>query len=411
MQRAEVIGAEDVARAAAEVREHGGPDTVAAFAFDILSRQAEGKALFAGKKHVETRAEEHGMSRDDADTGRGNLLEILERGPESAAEYALVGAFAVRGLGARLKAGDEPGVLTSFVRHADWLEVATPYAVYAFVNRVLDDDEAARVYAAVADACVGARPGVADHGARGAGAVRVAALGAADSEAAADALTRVAEHAADPALRAAASFALGRSQADGAERATSDAPGRPVQILGRLGRPRRGALREALRIASGWALLSWFVRLLASLVGTERAVEGALVPGGIELRSRVTLLGRVIREREEVVPLTGLARLSRDVRYPTLHLLVGLSTLSVGVLVGGALAADAARSGATWVLLLGALVILVGAGLDLALDVFVPARRRKVAIDLAPAAGRAYRIEGVTPEAAERFIDAVKKQL
>jgi hypothetical protein len=53
----------------------------------------------------------------------------------SVAERAPIAAFAVRGLAERLAGGteDETHVDQALRRHADWLEVATPYAVYPFV--------------------------------------------------------------------------------------------------------------------------------------------------------------------------------------------------------------------------------------------------------------------------------------
>jgi hypothetical protein len=407
MQTTDAIGAEDVARAAAAVSAHRG-SALPALAFDVLSRQAEGRALFVGKKHVESLAEEHGVLRDEADTERGNVLEILTRGPTSAEERALVAAFAVAGLSPHLDK-NEPTSLTTFVRHADWLEAATPYAVYAFVDRVLSDADASRIWNAVADASVGAEANGIAHGTRASSALRVAALASSQSDAAADALARVAKHAADPSVRAAAAFAIGGDIGGRIE--APDEARRAIRVRGVRGRPRGGPVREAARIASGWALVSWCARLLLALTGVERSVEALLVRGGIEMREKVTLLGRVVREQEELVPIAGLARLSRDVRYPALHLLIGLTTLSAGVLIGGIMVADAVRSGATWFLVLGAAIIVVGAGLDLALDVLVPARKRHVAIELASSAGSVRRIEGVPPDAAERFVRAVQNEI
>ncbi len=127
------IRAEHVERAAEVARGHASREALAAFALDVISRQAEGERLFAGKEWVDARAEEHDVTREAAETKLGNLVEVLERGPEHAAERALVGAFALLGLGVRLekqegqegREGDDLGVLTRFVRHADWLEVSS----------------------------------------------------------------------------------------------------------------------------------------------------------------------------------------------------------------------------------------------------------------------------------------------
>src|SRR5207247_2618466 len=72
---------------------------VAALAFDVLSRQGEGRALFAGREFVSGRAEEHGATGDAATAGGVDVASVLLRGAESARETALVTALAVRGLG------------------------------------------------------------------------------------------------------------------------------------------------------------------------------------------------------------------------------------------------------------------------------------------------------------------------
>src|SRR5690606_23450248 len=130
---------------------------LAALAYDVLSRQAEGRAEYAGQKLIRGRAEEHGVTHEDAVTGAGNLLAILERGAQSALERALVAAFAVRGLGDALAGDAEKDArdrVFRFVRHADWLEVCTADRVYAFVDALLEPELAAPVWRERAQAMV-----------------------------------------------------------------------------------------------------------------------------------------------------------------------------------------------------------------------------------------------------------------
>src|SRR5262249_15781352 len=134
-------------------------------------------------------------------TDAGNLVAILERGAQSPIERALVAAFAVRGLGAKLdteSAEDASQRVFRWVRHADWLEVATPYAVHPFVDAVLDVKQAALIYDELAQAVVddaagrdGARPEV-----RARNAARLSVLGASTAPSAREALRRVTRSAA-----------------------------------------------------------------------------------------------------------------------------------------------------------------------------------------------------------------------
>ncbi|MBW3534666.1 MAG: hypothetical protein KY453_05525 [Gemmatimonadetes bacterium] len=66
----EPIRAEDVRRAAELVKEHPQREPLSALAFELLSRQAEGRTLFAGKEHVDSLAQSHGVGRDDAEVER-----------------------------------------------------------------------------------------------------------------------------------------------------------------------------------------------------------------------------------------------------------------------------------------------------------------------------------------------------
>ena len=59
----EPAGDEDVERAAAEAVGHAERRGLGALCFEVLSRQAEGRALFAGREFVEARAREHAVDR------------------------------------------------------------------------------------------------------------------------------------------------------------------------------------------------------------------------------------------------------------------------------------------------------------------------------------------------------------
>src|SRR5690606_38785546 len=158
--------------------------------------------------------------------------------------------------------------------------------------------------------------------------------------------------------------------------------------------PGKGSL-EVLRWLSGWAILAWIARALAFVLGLRRSVEVRLGAEAIEVRTKVSLLGRVVRESDETWRLESIEGAGRHVRYPAIHRLVGALALSVGVLFGGLVLFDGARSGELVLLMLASAIVLGGAGLDLALDVLVPARRGRVAVDLCARSRRPLRLTRV----------------
>jgi hypothetical protein len=390
-----------LARIAAEVRTHPARDALGALAFDVLSRLAEGKELVAGREHVEKRAAEYGVDRARAQTSAGNLLGVLERGAETDTERAMVAAFAVHGLGQCLASspGEEAALVARFVRHTDGLEFATPDVVCPLVDALLPPAQAARFHRELAQAIVddASGPMGATAAARARNAARLSALAASPSEAAARALAAVADTTAiDAATRALASALRGPASST-------------VRIRGRVARARRRGAAAVFAWASGWALLTWVARGIGSLLGFRREAELSLGDRGVEIREERFVLGRKVGESVVTVALTSIVAAGREVRYPSLHLLVGAVALSIGVLVGGLFVLDGVRSGERGLLIAGALLVLVGAALDLALEVLVPGGRGRVSVDLAVHRGRMLRVVGVPLEEADRFLTALAR--
>jgi hypothetical protein len=408
---ATIIREHEIERALEAVKACAAREKLAALAYDVLSRQAEGRALYAGAAMIKARAEEHHVERDDATTDAGNLVAILERGAESPLERALIGAFAVAGLGDALakdaEQGDEKASaerVFRFVRHADWLEVSSEHTVVPFVDALLDASTAGRVWSEMAQAIAddaagrdGGRPRI-----RARNAARASALASSSSDAAKEALRRVVRTSAlDEPTRLFASTLAGDGERELAVRSPA--------VEGHLGRvPRRGAL-EVVRWISGWALAVWALRALAFLLGVRRRAEVRLAKGGLEVNTRVSLLGRTVRERDETWRLDSIQSAGRQVRYPAIHLLVGAIALSIGVLFGGLVLFDGARSGELVLFLLAAVLIVGGAGLDLALDVLVPASKGLVAVDLA-LPSRSLRLTRVPVEDADVFLRALSSR-
>lgn len=390
-------------RAAGEARAHAARDVLGALAFDVLSRQAEGKVLFSGREFIDKRASEHGVTRNDAQTGAGNLLDILERGPEQGFERAMIAAFAVHGFGSRLleSSPEERSALVSrFVRHADFLELGTAYTMFPFVDSMLPLESAASLWQEVAQTIVDDASGAEAERARARNAARLSALAASSSDAARDALERVVESGAvDAPTRAFALALRGDSKL---------APSRGVRIRGRVAPKRRSFAMRVLRWGTGWALLAWLARGIGALFGLRHELEVTLGGKQIDVREERFVLGRRIAESKSTLMPDAIVEAGRAARYPALRLTVGVAALSIGLLFGGLVMFDGARSGELSLMLAGAGLALAGALLDLAIDVLGPGRRARVSVEFSARSGRVFRIAKVPLEDADRFIDRVR---
>lgn len=395
---------------AKEFSAHAAGGKLSALAFELVSRQAEARLLFSGKEYVERRAGEHGLSRSEAATSAGNLLSVLERGAENDAERALLAVATVRGLGAALDAADasdRPAIVARFVRHVDFLELGTTLSIWPALG-TLDEAWRGLVHAELAQRVVddGSGERGRSHAARGRNAARLSVLGrAAETEASASQALRdvLATRGLD-----AATGALAASLAP----STSMVPGGSSEILrGRLERPRASAVWRGLGLVTGVALLGWALRGLLALIGARREVDLRIANGGIELEERTRAFGRVLRQTKTSFTFPGVRSVMREVRFPRLHLYAGAIALALGVLVGGTWIFDGVRGGDFRLAALGAGVLLLGAVLDLVLDVLVPAQRGRVSVELAADRGRRVRVGDLALGDADAFVAALRARV
>ena len=367
-------------RAAAQAAREA-PASVAALVLDVLSRQAEGRLLFAGKEHVAKKAETHGVTA--AEVGGEDVLLLLERGPETERQRALIAALMVEGLRGHL---DDPKRLERFARHADWLELSTDYAPYAAIDPVLEDD-AGPVWRAVG--------------------VVPAATGSEAAAAARRTLRQVAfRHSVHPVA------AEVRGDAPSAARGVGDDEGADAAAVeGRLMRLPPTGFRGLLRLVSGFAVLEWVVRGILFALGLRRPAKLRVVEGGLRLKKRVVLLGRVIRETDETYTDRAVASVGRTHRWPALPLVAGALAFAGGVVIGGVWLFEGMRSGETVLLLAAAAAIFIGGGLDLGLSILLPARKKQVAVELAVLPKRRFQLVAVPEARAEAFVAALRDRV
>lgn len=379
-------------------------DGVGKLVLDVLLRQAEGKVTASPAGFVAARATEQGVAPERAETSFGNALTILERGPETAAEADLLSAFVAQGLRARLEPladGARARAFDEILPRLDWLLAFSSVDPYQHVEATCPAPIARVIWDALARATVA--EGDREDG-RIVRLLRTEVLCRTAPETRV-ALAKELARSVDPVVVGLArTLGLGESAPSTGEAAEA--------LTGRVGPRPVGAVRRALALCTGWALLAAIGGAAGRyLLGFRRTMQVTLAPKGLVCRRKVELLGRTIRESEEVVPFAGLAAVERESRYPYLYLLVGVGGLSLGAIWGVLRVFDGIRGSYAPLALLGLAAIALGVVFDLGLSALWPAKKGRVSLTLLRAPKRWIRLVDVDGEAAQRFVAALKGRL
>lgn len=205
-----------------------------------------------------------------------------------------------------------------------------------------------------------------------------------------------------------------REQSRSVELVTGESGAKDVQstlkLTGTLGRVPKGGWTAPVRWLSGWAVACWMGRVLAKVVGLRRTAEVELWTGTLRVRSQTMVLGRLVQESEQVLPIESLQRVLRQSRYPAMHLAVGVIALSLGVILGGSWAFDGVIGG-DLVLLAGAILALAGSALDLTLSTVWSGRSAKVAVEIDAQPGVRLRLIGVSMQSADRMLRELARRI
>jgi hypothetical protein len=395
---------EDIDLAVNEVESHANAAALGLMAYDVLRHQAERRNLNVTKKFIKQRARHHKLDRDNAQTEAGNVIAIFERGPLAHFERALLVAFAVFGFGASISELDDAQreeAIKGFIVHADWFEMCSSYRVYCFIDRLLDGRSLKAIYDSMARLILEeeAQGRASEPAVRARNAIRLTAL------------TR-----AKPAVSEEALQQIARSTTDGCTRAFLSAeaagfvPVDAVRIDGTIAHIPEGVFRVGVRWVSGWALVNWLFRMVLKTIGYRHEVQLVLSEDSLSIERRVTVFTRLIRTAQEVIRIGAIKGGARYIRYPALHLLIGALSLTFGILMGGMFLFDGVLAGDS-ALLLAAFVVLLGAGLDLALDTLIPSRAGQVSIEIRIAKRKKIQIAGVPVDSADRFLMRFRQRL
>jgi len=404
---------EDIALAARIVREHPRSTALSAFAYVVLTSHAERKVGEVGESFVQTAAGEHGLERSHADTPAGNLITILERGPRDTLEALVAGAFAVSGFGEiclAARGGERRAAADALLALLDWIELATPYRLTPFLGLNLPGEVRGVVEDALLDSLAASGKSAGDPPAADAALLarnvgRLSTLARVQNDAARTALGRVSEAASDAATRAVARALLGEAEPLGLESA------QPLRIHGLATAPTRRVSVALFRWLTGIALVAALYRALCFVIALRREGEIELEGGVLRVRGRTTFLGRTVRSHEACYTIDRISGATRRARFALLGSAVGVISLSCGILLGGHLLFDGSRGGAPVLLIAGAVAVLLGAALDLALEILLPARAGQVEVQVDVHGARSVRLSRVSLSDADRLLAALAQRV
>ncbi len=365
----------------------------------IATTAAEGRmspwtgALHRGVCPAVARREEAKLTQEDSVTPFGNALGVLERGPEDDAERSLACALWAHAIaeappmrGGKKKTASRP--TSSGLRDAHALRRAMP-----LLDRALGE-AATDLWDAITDRI--RRVDQASYPTLGRGEALVAC--AALAESASPTARKLAEKLATEL----------KDQAMGRILAARAAPPEET-IEGELGVTPRGPVVTTLLAVTGALFVIHAVLLLAHVaLAFKRPTELTISPSGVHVHTRTELLGRVIRERDQVILRSALQRATRDVRFPHLAFYAGLLAPALGSYLGVATLIDGARAASPSLLLTGLLVVAAGILLEMLLGSVQPGMAGRCRVVLQPARGTVC-VTDVDPKRRERGAGAARE--
>jgi hypothetical protein len=337
---------------------------------------------------VTERATAANLSQPDATVGQQNVLDALSRPTKGPDEALLLGSLLAYALAL------DPGQAESISKNLVWL--ATHAGVDAF--HAIDDamgDAASAVWNALADL-------LKQHDETNAGITRAEAIVAASALATSQNATAQRRREELSQARTPTLARLLRAPVRPAMR------GMDAALAGELAPPPRGPAATFFLGLSGWLLVSHLARTFGRFaLQYRRPTEVRLTPQGIQVKSTTKMLGKVMRESETLIPLEGLARATREVRFPRLGTYAGLVALAIGSYVGVSWFIDGIRSGSFSLATVGLLVVLGGVALDFALMSWLPGRKGRCRLVLVPRRGSTTCVGWVDAAQADAMLKAI----
>lgn len=398
-----------LAQAAFAARSHAHAAKVAEVSAAIAAKLADARQRHAGAPDIDDAAKTVELDRADAQTDFGNVLSILERGAEDPAERAIVSAFVAAGVVRVIEA--DAGAAKKWAERLAWLGAHAGFDPLAALPDGVAPDVIRPLHRAVAELARQIDLGKVPEAHRAELIVATAALAdavdgpGADSEVA-QIVSRLAADLSDPV---AARLITARA---------AEAPATVVQtgpsaaaLQGKLSPVPRSAFSTIVLALSGLLLLRAIAILIGDhVLGLKRAARVELLPNGVEVRAKVALLGRELRDIHAIYPNDGLSSVARDVRYPSLPLYVGLLALLIGTYAGVSFLSWGVQAASPRLLGYGLLALIVGIVLDLVLTSLLPGLRGECRLVIVPTKGRKICVGRLDLQSTDRMLADLAKR-
>jgi hypothetical protein len=308
------------------------------------------------------------LDHEKAETSHGNVADVLAKGARDDASRALVSAL----LG--LAYLDDPEAAVKATGDLLWLAAHTPFNAFPVLDLVLGESGAV-VHARLGELVDS--PEVQDfsleEAVMAAAVLRASATPAARAEA-----SRLAQSAKNRALRA----LLQPPPADGATAPLLEGELAPT--------PKSPFVTTVMALTLVLFIVEAARAVARFVLSYRRPARLSLTPRGLEITQRTELMGRVLRDRSMVVPLSQLARVTREVRFGRIGLYAGLAALVLGGYMGMGLFVDALRvPGVSFSLMsMAVAMVVLGLGLDYGLTSLSDSVRGKCRVIVVPLKGK-----------------------
>ena len=337
-----------------------------------------------------------GLKREDSDTPQGNVFDALARPEFDPAEGAFLGnllAYAI--------ALDAPREATDVSDAATKLTQLAARGIDGF--DALDEamgDRASTMWAALADL-------LQRHDADGTGITRPEAV------IAAAALAKSKSDVANTRARALQGTLRSRmlSSLLGGTASAVPANESSPPLSGELSPAPRGTIATVFLAICGWMLVAHVARLFGRFaLKLRRPAEVRVTPQGIRIKASTTLLGKVLRETDTVIPYDALVRATREVRFPRTGTYAGLIALALGSYLGVSWFVDGVRAASASLAGVGVLVLVLGVVLDFVFMSLLPGRKGRCRVVFVPKRGGSTCVGWVNATEADTFLQGLARR-
>lgn len=398
-----------LAQAVSAARGHAHAAKIGEVAAEVAARMVDARARHAAAADIDTAAQKLGLERSDAQTDFGNVLSILERGAEDPAERAIVSAFVAAGVVRMVET--DPGAARRWAERCLWLGAHAGFDPLTALPEV-EPAVVRPLLRSIAELARQMDQGKVPEADRAELLVATAALadavdGPAVDQEVAQIVSRLAADLSDPI---AARLITARA---------ADAPATVVQtgpsaaalegVLSPVPRPPWVTVIFAL---TGVLLLRGLALLVGDkILGLKRTARVEIGASGLEMRAKVALLGKELRDIHAVYPQDGLSSVARDVRYPSLPLYVGLLSLLVGTYAGVSFLSWGVQAASPRLLGYGLLALILGVVLDLALVSLLPGLKGECRLVIVPSKGPKVCVGRLEVQSTDRLLADLSKRL